>query len=153
MECAEVEKMVDVRKTEAIKLRCLLLLGMLSMPPAVASAADRCDDRYRAYQREPLIVVDTKDCAGNDGLATFRADRVFRIQVGGCHDPSSPGQPLYQVMLRTLTGSNDYEVVWVNAAGMRAVREQLQENRQAALRQKDCSRTPDPPADEDREQN
>ena len=100
---------------------------------------------YRDYSREPLIVVDTKNCAGEFGLASFRAERVFKVQTGNCQDPEDSRKKLYQVMLKSLLGDTDYEVVWVDEAGMRDIRAQLKENRQAALRRRDPYRRPAPP--------
>jgi hypothetical protein len=122
-------------------MRLLLRLGILSLLPAVVSADHHYDQRYyrdySQYRQEPLIVVDTKDCGGELGLASFRAERVFKIQTGKCQDPDDSGKPLYQVMLKSLMGEADYEIVWVDAAGMLAIREQLLENRKAALKRRE----------------
>jgi len=138
---------------DAPTMRSLVVLGMLSTLPAAVAASDCCDERYRNYRREPLIVVETKDCAGNYGLASFRADRVFKIETGNCQDPSDSDQPLYQVMLRTLTGAGNYDVLWVDSTGVQTIREQLEENRQAALGRRDCNRSPDQAVDEGQREN
>jgi len=51
-------------------------------------------------------------------------------------------------MLRSLLGAGDYDIVWVDAAGMQAIRDQLEENRRAALRRRDGYRGPDRPDNE-----
>ena len=128
-------------------IRSLTFVGAFLALPVVVAAAHAHDSYYRDYQPEPLIVVETKDCEGNAGLASFRAERVFKVQAGNCRDPDDSDQPLYQVMLRSLLGANEYEIVWVDAAGMQAIQDQLEENRRAALRNRDGYRAPGPPDD------
>jgi len=128
--------------------RLLAVLALLSTLPAAVSASLHCDEFLRTYRQNPLIVVATKDCAGNDGLASFRGDRVFRIVTGNCRDPDDSDQPLYQVMLRTLTGNGNYDAIWVDSAGMQSIQEQLEENRQAELQRRECSRSAEGPVDE-----
>lgn len=115
-------------------MRSRLLLGIFLTLPAAAQVVDRCDVYCRELRREPLIVAETKDCEGNYGLASFAAERVFKISVGNCRDPDDTDRPLYQLLLKTLTGAGDYEVLWIDAQAMHSIREQLEENRQAALR-------------------
>jgi len=152
MEAAEEIVLVNAVEKFA-KMRLLVLLGTISALPIAVAEAHNCEQYYRDYRQEPLIVIETKDCAGNAGLASFRAERVFKVQAGKCQDPDDPDQPLYQVLLKTLIGTNDYEVVWVDSAGMLAIREQLEENRQAALHRGGCSRSPDQPVNEDQGQD
>jgi hypothetical protein len=148
------EEIILVNAVEKFsRMRLLGLLGAISALPVAVAAAHNCEQYYRDYQQEPLIVIETKDCAGNAGLASFRAERVFKVQAGKCQDPDDPDQPLYQVMLKTLIGTNDYDVVWVDSAGMRAIREQLEENRRAALHRGGCYRSPDRPVKEDQSQD
>lgn len=128
-------------------IRSLAFVAAFLALPAAVAAADVYDSYHRDYRQEPLIVVGTKDCEGNAGLASFRAERVFKVQAGNCRDPDDSDQPLYQVMLRSLLGADDYEIVWVDAAGMQAIRDQLEENRRAALRSHDGYRAPDRPDD------
>ena len=123
--------------------RSLILLAMISALPAAVNGDHHYEYRYGHYRQEPLLVVDTKSCAGDQGLASFRAERVFKIEAGDCRDPDDQNKKLYQVMLRTLTGAGDYEVIWVDYAGMRTIREQLAENRRHALHARDCYRSPD----------
>jgi hypothetical protein len=112
------------------------------------AAADHHDSYCRGCWQEPLIIVETKDCEGNAGLASFRAERVFKVQAGNCRDPDDSGSPLYQVMLRSLLGSGDYDIVWVDAAGMKEIKSQLEENRRSALRRRDGYRAPGRPYEE-----
>lgn len=46
-------------------------------------------------------------------------------------------------MLKSLMGEADYEIVWVDAAGMLAIREQLLENRKAALKRRESYQSRD----------
>ena len=87
------------------------------------------------YDREPRIVVETRDCSGSDGLATFQAERLFTIQRGDCQDPANQDQYLYQVLLRSLNGASSYDVIWVDDLGRETIRRQLEENRRRKLSQ------------------
>jgi len=137
-----------LNEVETVTIRSLAFVGAFLALPAAMAVAHAHDSYYRDYQREPLIVVGTKDCEGNAGLASFRAERVFKVQAGNCRDPDDSDQPLYQVMLRSLLGAHEYEIVWVDAAGMQAIQDQLEENRRAALRSRDGYRAPGRPDDE-----
>lgn len=128
-------------------VRSLTLIGTALALPGAVSATDHHGPYYRDYRQEPLIVVETKDCEGNAGLASFRAEAVFKVEAGKCRDPDDTDKPLYQVMLRSLLGASDYEIVWVDAAGMKMIQTQLEENRRAALRRRDGYRAPDRPDD------
>jgi len=153
METAEVEPAGLLQVAAARAMRLPVLLGMLAALPAAVSAPYHCDERYGDYRREPLIVVETKDCAGNVGLASFRADRVFKIETGNCRDPDDSDQTLYRVMLRILTGAGNYDVLWVDSKGVQAIREQLEENRQAALSRRECYRSAEQAVEEDQPEN
>lgn len=111
---------------------------LLTALPVLVLADQHSDrDYHRDYLREPMIVVDTKTCAGEWGLASFRAERVYKVQVGNCQDPDDSRKKLYQVMLKSLTGGTDYEILWVDEAGVQEIRTQLRENREAALRRRE----------------
>ncbi len=129
-------------------IRSLVLFGTFLALPATMIAADHHAPYCRGCQQEPLVVVETKDCDGNAGLASFRAERVFKVEAGNCRDPEDSDKPLYQVMLRSLLGAGDYDIVWVDAAGMKAIQHQLEENRRAALRRRDSYRAPGRPDEE-----
>jgi hypothetical protein len=131
-----------------VTIRSLALIGAFLALPATMAAADHHDSYCRGCWQEPLIIVETKDCEGNAGLASFRAERVFKVQAGNCRDPDDSGSPLYQVMLRSLLGSGDYDIVWVDAAGMKEIKSQLEENRRSALRRRDGYRAPGRPDEE-----
>lgn len=146
MEAAQ--EIVLLNEVDTVTFRSLALVGAFLALLAAVAAAHNYDSYYPDYRQEPLIVVATKDCEGNAGLASFRADRVFKVQAGNCRDPDDSDEPLYQVMLRSLLGAGDYDIVWVDAAGMQAIRDQLEENRWAALRRRDGYRAPDQPDDE-----
>lgn len=128
--------------------RSLVLIGTFLTLPATIVAADHHESYCRGCWQEPLVVVETKDCEGNAGLASFRAERVFKVESGHCRDPDESDKPLYQVMLRSLVGTGDYEIVWVDAAGMKEIQRQLEENRREALRRQDRNRPPGPSDDE-----
>jgi hypothetical protein len=127
-----------------------LWLVLLSALPIAVSADNHCRGLlYGSYTREPMVVVDTKDCGGNKGLASFRAERVFKVQTAECRDPDNLDEPLYQVLLHSLTGAGgQYEILWVDAANMQSIRQQLEENREAALRWRDCARPAAPQPDD-----
>ena len=146
----ETAQEVDfLNEVETVKIRAPGLFAALLALPATVVADHHYDSHYRDFRREePLIVVETKDCEGNAGLASFRAERVFKVQAGDCRDPDDSGRPLYQVLLRSLLGASDYDIVWVDATGMRAIRDQLEENRRAALRRRDGYRAPEQPDDD-----
>jgi hypothetical protein len=131
-----------------VTIRSLALIGVFLALPATMTVADHHSSYCRGCWQEPLIVVDTKDCEGNAGLASFRAERVFKVEAGNCRDPGDSDFPLYRVMLRSLLGASDYDVVWVDTAGMKAIQLQLEENRRAALRHRDENRAPDQHDDE-----
>ncbi|MBT8080189.1 MAG: hypothetical protein KJO31_16540 [Gammaproteobacteria bacterium] len=119
-------------------MRVAVVSLLLAVLPVFVLADHHSDSYYhRDYWREPLIVVDTRNCAGESGLASFRAERVFKVQAGICQDPDDSRKKLYQVMLKSLTGGTDYEILWVDEAGMQDIRTQLRENREAALRRHD----------------
>lgn len=140
--------MILLTDMETVTFRSLALVVALLGLPAAGAVAHEYDSLYRDNRQEPLIVVPTKDCAGNAGLASFRAERVFKVQAADCRDPDDSDQPIYQVMLISLLGAGDYDVVWVDTAGMQVIREQLEENRRAALRRRDGHREPDRVDDE-----
>ena len=122
-----------------------MLLGAL--PPRV-SADNHCRGFVYGTVREPMVVVETKDCGGSKGLASFRAERVFKVQAADCRDPDNLDESLYQVLLHSTTGAGgQFEIIWIDAANMQSIRQQLQENREAALRWRDCTRPAAPPAD------
>ena len=131
-------------------VRSLALIGTALALPGVVAATDHHGPYHGEYwqEQEPLIVVETKDCEGNAGLASFRAAAVFKVEAGNCRDPDDSDKPLYQVMLRSLAGAGNYEIVWVDLAGMKAIQNQLEENRRAALRRRDGYRAPDRPDDD-----
>ena len=129
-------------------IRSLSVVATILALASAKAAAHAYDSYYRDYRQEPLIVVETRDCQGNAGLASFRAERVFKVQAGKCQDPNDSDQPLYQVLLRSLVGASDYEIVWVDAEGMQTIRDQLEENRRAALRSHDGYRAADRSDDE-----
>ena len=135
-------------EAKTVTVRSLVLIGALLALPATMAAADHHESYCRGCWHEPLIVVETKDCEGNAGLASFRAEQVFKVESGNCRDPDESDKPLYQVMLRSLLGAGDYDIVWVDAAGMKEIRLQLEENRRAALGRRDRYRSPGPPDDE-----
>ena len=94
--------------------------------------------------QEPMIVVETKECSGETGVASFRAGRVFKVQAGKCQDPDAPDRSLYQVLLYRASGdSGDYEVLWVDSAGADSIAQQLRENREFALLWHRCGNRPD----------
>jgi len=140
--------MIRPGEVKTVTIRSLVLIGMFLAVPAAMTAADHHDSYYRGYWQEPLIVVATKDCEGSAGLASFRAERVFKVEAGNCRDPDDSDKSLYQVMLRSLLDASDYDIVWVDAAGMKEIQNQLEENRRAALHRRDGYRAPDRPENE-----
>jgi len=116
-------------------LMLMVLLGMLAPEAAFGNVAAYYFDGYY-YDREPRIVVETKDCSGASGLATFRAARVYSVQEGDCRDPDAPDQNLHQVLLQSLNGVSRYDVIWVDETGVQTIRQQLEENRQLLLRRR-----------------
>ena len=140
--------MIPRGEKKTVTVRSLVLIGAFLTVPATVAAADHHESYCRGCWQEPLIIVKTKDCEGNAGLASFRAERVFKVESGNCHDPDDSDKPLYQVILRSLLGAGDYDIVWVDAAGMKEIQLQLEENRRTALRRRDIHRSPGPPDEE-----
>lgn len=118
-------------------MRALILIALLALlVPSVAAgnAAAYYIDGY--FDPEPRIVVETKDCSGAAGLASFRAERVFTIQESDCQNPDAGNQVLHQVLLESVFGVSRYDVIWVDQTGLETIRQQLEENRQLALRRR-----------------
>ena len=113
---------------------CLILLAT-SLPAAGDQHATRVllDGGFR----EPLIVIETKDCSGTTGLASFQAERVFKVEGGACADPDNPGEQLKQLFLLPATRGGERELLWLDASAAADLAKQLRENREAALRRAD----------------
>jgi hypothetical protein len=50
--------------------------------------------------------------------------------------PDARHQVLHQVLLRSEFGVSRYDVIWVDQTGLETIRQQLEENRQLALRRR-----------------
>ncbi len=112
-----------------------LLLAALALPVTANEHATRVI--YDGGYREPMIVIETKDCSGSTGLASFRAERVFKVEGGGCADPDQPGASLKQLFLQPATRGGEREILWLDDNAAADLSRQLRENREAALRRAD----------------
>ncbi len=79
------------------------------------------------------ISVQTTECGGESGLATFDVDRLYKIQPGTCADPGNPGQRLQQVLIRSDSDLTRYDVVQVTQDEATAILEQVRAVSRARL--------------------
>ena len=79
------------------------------------------------------ITVQTMSCNGDVGLASFDADRLFKIQSDDCPDPADPGRKLQQVLLKSDSTLTRYEVLQVTLAEAAVIMKKVNEIGRAEL--------------------
>ncbi len=79
------------------------------------------------------VVVQTTQCGGETGFASFLADKLFKIEEGWCADPNAPGEKLQQVFLETSTGPGKYDLLWVTQDEAKSIMEQIKAIRDGKL--------------------
>jgi hypothetical protein len=83
-----------------------LTLGLL-----VALGSVHAGYHYGGEQLQ--VTVETTECSGDVGIASFNVDRFYKVQSGGCDDPTHPGRKLQQVLVKSRSPDFQYEVLWV----------------------------------------
>lgn len=79
------------------------------------------------------ISVQTTECSGEAGLATFDVDRLYKIQPGNCADPGNPARKLQQVLIRSDGDLTRYDVVQVTEDQAATILEQVRAVSRARL--------------------
>lgn len=105
--------------------RFLPLLCLLAGPAAAVQAAVVVDD--------VPITVQTTECSGDTGMASFEVSRLYRIQAGNCPDPADPERTLQQVLIRSDGDLTRYQVLLVSQDEAAAILQQVRAVSQARL--------------------
>ncbi len=71
------------------------------------------------------VSVQTTDCEGSTGFASFESTRLAKIQDAPCADPADRSKKLKQVMLHTDRPLMQYEVITVDTAGSESIMNQI----------------------------
>lgn len=79
------------------------------------------------------ITVQTTECSGETGLASFDVARLYRIQAGNCADPKDAGRRLQQVLLHSDGDLTRYEVLLVTEQEATAIVDQVRAVSRARL--------------------
>ena len=79
------------------------------------------------------VTVETTDCNGGTGVASFESSRLAKIQDAVCADPTDPEVKLQQVLLHSQRGSS-YEVLTVTRSGRQNIMDQINNISGAELR-------------------
>lgn len=109
-------KRVVVRESRPV----WLMLGTLALVGASAVA-------------QVPVTVETTDCVGDSGFASFDADRLVKIQAAACPDPTDSSRKLQQILLTSDGRVTNYEVLTVTMDAARQVMDQIREVREARL--------------------
>lgn len=80
------------------------------------------------------LTVQTRDCAGSTGFATFNVGDLVKIQDSKCNNPENPGEQLKKVIIRSRSHLTRFEVVWVTAAEARNIQQQVKDYMTAGTR-------------------
>ena len=83
----------------------------LTMGLVVVSGPVLARHHYASDQLQ--VTVETTECSGDVGIASFNVDRFYKVQSGGCEDPTHPGRKLQQVLVKSRSPDFQYEVLWV----------------------------------------
>jgi hypothetical protein len=78
------------------------------------------------------IAVQTTDCFGATGFASFNAGDLYKIQTGDCVDPRT-GKQLQQILLKSDSGLVRYDVLWITPEEARNVLAQVDEINRAKI--------------------
>lgn len=109
-----------IRKSRGGTIRMLLTCALLLAPVHAALAV--------------TVTVQTTDCVGGTGIASFQSQRLYTIQEGHCPDPNDPTKKLKQVVLKTGGRANNFEILWVTEAESQSVLAQVRRISEAELR-------------------
>ena len=71
------------------------------------------------------VTVETTDCEGSTGLASFESERLAKIQDATCPDPTDPSNKLKQVLLHSASPQMQYEVITVSGVGSESIMKQI----------------------------
>ncbi len=107
-------------RTEALIRLCLLALSALLIQAAHASPIS--------------VAVETTDCEGETGFASFESTRLAKIQDATCRDPDDRDKKLQQVLLHSDHPSTKYEVLTVTNAESKSIMKQIKGITEAELR-------------------
>ncbi len=97
----------------------LLSFALLAVPAPAALAV--------------TVTVQTTDCVGGTGIASFQSERLYTIQEGHCPDPNDPSKKLKQVLLKSDGRVTNYELVWVTEAESQSILAQVKRISEAEL--------------------
>lgn len=78
------------------------------------------------------VTVQTTDCVGDVGFATFNTGDLYKIQGGDCVDPDT-GEELQQVLLQSRDARLRYDVLWVTRDEARNILRQIKDINRARM--------------------
>jgi len=79
------------------------------------------------------VTAQTTGCAGETGFTSFDSRDLYKIQSGGCIDPST-GETLQQVLLKSRSGLYRFDVIWVTSREARGIMQQINEIEAAKIK-------------------
>lgn len=106
-----------------MRLIKIAILGLVAGSATIAQAYNNLE-----------VTVQTTSCEGDVGFSSFYSGDLHKIQAGWCYDPNDSGKKLQQVMIRSKTLPNSYDLLWVTQDEARNIMAQIREGRNAKLK-------------------